>query len=96
MDIHLQETFCLRKFKLSRYIPELRTDLGNELLKVHRSYLKVIRSVTSKYNVHSISHITGGGILGNTKRVVPKDLKINIDWNAWKPNPIFTLIQTNR
>ncbi len=90
----LARSVLLRKFKLSRYIPELRTDLGNELLKVHRSYLKVIRSVTAKYNVHSISHITGGGILGNTKRVVPKDLKINIDWNAWKPNPIFTLIQT--
>jgi len=67
--------------------------LAKELLKVHRSYLKEIKLVTSRFRVHSISHITGGGILGNTKRVVPKNLKININWNSWKPNPVFSLIQ---
>jgi phosphoribosylformylglycinamidine cyclo-ligase len=67
--------------------------LSGELLKVHRSYLEVIKKVTSKFKVHSISHITGSGLLGNTKRVVPKNLKISIDWNSWKPNPIFGLIQ---
>lgn len=89
----LARKVLLRKYKLSAYIPELKNKLGSELLKVHRSYLSAIQKVTSKYKVHSISHITGGGIMGNTKRVVPKNLKIKIDWNAWKPNPIFGLIQ---
>ncbi len=89
----LARKVLLRKYKLSAYIPELKNKLGSELLKVHSSYLRAMQKVTSKYKVHSISHITGGGILGNTKRVVPKNLKIKIDWNAWKPNPIFGLIQ---
>ncbi|NOS84935.1 MAG: phosphoribosylformylglycinamidine cyclo-ligase, partial [Ignavibacteria bacterium] len=89
----LARNVLLKKYGLTKYIPELKSTLAKELLKVHRSYLKEIQSVTKKFKVNSISHITGGGILGNTKRVVPKHLKIKIDWNAWKPNPIFGLIQ---
>ncbi len=89
----LARKVLLKRYKLNQYIPGLKTTLAKELLKVHKSYLRVIQNLTSKYKVHSISHITGGGIIGNTSRVVPKGLKINIDWNTWKPNPIFTLIQ---
>ena len=89
----LARNVLLKKYSLTEYIPELKGSLAKELLKVHRSYLKEIQLVTKKFRVNSISHITGGGILGNTKRVVPKHLKININWNAWKPNPIFGLIQ---
>ncbi len=44
-------------------------------------------------NVKGISHITGGGIVGNTKRILPKDLKLKIDWNNWEVPAIFKLIQ---
>ena len=91
----LARKVLLRKYKLSSSINELGCKLGDELLKVHKSYLKIITDITSKFRVHSISHITGGGILGNTKRVVPSDLKINIDWNSWKRNPIFNFIQSS-
>ncbi|HPN39025.1 MAG TPA: AIR synthase-related protein, partial [Melioribacteraceae bacterium] len=37
--------------------------------------------------------ITGGGIIGNTKRVTPKNMSLKIDWNAWEVLPIFKLIQ---
>ncbi|HMS35345.1 MAG TPA: phosphoribosylformylglycinamidine cyclo-ligase [Ignavibacteria bacterium] len=66
---------------------------SQELMKVHRSYLNIIQSSLSKFKINSISHITGGGIAGNTKRVVPKEMKINIDWNSWKRPVIFDLIQ---
>ena len=92
----LARKVLLRKYKLSSSISELGCKLGDELLKVHKSYLKIITDITSKFRVHSISHITGGGILGNTKRVVPSGLKINIDWNSWKRNPIFNFIQFSR
>ncbi len=76
-----------------------RTDLRSgiipsiELMKVHRSYLNIIQSSLKKFKINSISHITGGGIKGNTKRVVPKELKISIDWTSWKRPLIFDLIQ---
>lgn len=89
----LARKVLLNKFKLTQYIDELGCTLGDELLKVHKSYLKPIQALTNKFKVSSISHITGGGILGNTKRVVPKNLNIRIDWNAWKPNPVFGFIK---
>ena len=46
-----------------------------------------------KFKIHSISHITGGGIEGNTKRVVPKNLKIKIDYDSWERPTIFDIIQ---
>ena len=45
-------------------------------------------------DVHAFSHITGGGILGNTMRVVPEGLSLNVDWNSWELPPIFELIKT--
>ncbi len=90
----LARKVLLKKIRLNEYIPELKTTLVKELLKVHKSYLKVIQSVLSKYKISSISHITGGGIIGNTMRVVPEGLKLNIDWNSWKRNKIFNLIQS--
>lgn len=89
----LARKVLLKKYSLNKYIPSLKGTLAKELLMVHRSYLNVIHKVTSKFKVHSISHITGGGILGNTKRVVPVNLKINVKWDAWEPKPIFSLIQ---
>jgi phosphoribosylformylglycinamidine cyclo-ligase len=89
----LARKVLLKKYKLTRKINILGTTLGNEFLKVHKSYLKPIQAVTKKIRVSSISHITGGGIVGNTKRVVPRNMKIKLDWNAWKPQPIFELIQ---
>ncbi len=43
--------------------------------------------------LNALSHITGGGILGNTKRVIPDGLNLNIDWTSWDSLPIFELIQ---
>ncbi|OGU35062.1 MAG: phosphoribosylformylglycinamidine cyclo-ligase [Ignavibacteria bacterium GWB2_35_6b] len=67
--------------------------IGQELLSVHKSYLKLIRVIKNNLKVNAFSHITGGGILGNTKRVVPEGLSMNIDWSAWQLPPIFELIK---
>jgi len=83
------------KKKLNQYHVELKNTVGDELLKVHKSYLKIIQSSLNNksFKINSISHITGGGIIGNTKRVVPKNLTISIDWDAWQRPFIFGLIQ---
>ncbi len=89
----LARTVLLEKFKIDEFIPELNSTLAEELLKIHRSYLKPILKILDKFEIHAMSHITGGGIIGNTKRVVPQNLNIEIDWNAWERPPIFNLIQ---
>lgn len=79
---------------LKRKYPGFKNTLGKELLRVHRSYLGIIQESLKRFKISSISHITGGGIAGNTSRVVPDELSISIDWNAWRPDPIFQLIRS--
>ena len=81
------------KKKLNIFYKEINNTIGLELLKVHKSYLKVIQSSLKSFKIKSISHITGGGIIGNTKRVIPKDKILDIDWTSWKRPFIFDLIQ---
>lgn len=79
--------------KLKNFIPELGHTLIDEFLKVHKSYLNIIQSSLKKFNIKSISHITGGGIVGNTSRVIPKDTSLSVDWDSWKRPYIFDIIQ---
>ncbi len=79
--------------KLKKRYPGMKLTLGKELLRVHRSYLSIIQKSVKNFSISSISHITGGGIEGNTSRVVPKELSILIDWKSWKRDRIFTLLQ---
>ncbi|MHB8906002.1 MAG: phosphoribosylformylglycinamidine cyclo-ligase [Melioribacteraceae bacterium] len=89
----LARKVLLEKFSVNDKHDSLQGTIGKELLKVHKSYLNLINELKEKISIHAFSHITGGGIIGNTKRVVPKDLHIKIDWNAWNVPPIFKLIQ---
>ncbi len=43
--------------------------------------------------VKGFSHITGGGIIGNTKRVIPDNLRLNVEWDEWEMPAVFRLIQ---
>jgi phosphoribosylformylglycinamidine cyclo-ligase len=89
----LARKVLLENYKLDQVVGELGCDLKTELLRVHKSYLNLIQKLLSSNHIKGFSHITGGGIIGNTKRIVPGNLKINIDWNSWKVPPIFELIK---
>ena len=85
------------RFSPTQYFDDLGMTLSEALLAVHTSYLPVIKPILQRPDshelVHGLSHITGGGIVGNTKRVVPKHLRLEIDWSAWELPPLFALIQ---
>ena len=66
--------------------------LGEALLKVHRSYLDAIQALIADDLAHGFAHVTGGGIVGNTMRIVPDGLGLEIDWEAWERPAIFELI----
>lgn len=72
---------------------ELNRTVGEELLQVHRSYLPVISALKRVEGVNGFSHITGGGIEGNTRRILPAGLKLDIDWENWERPSVFKLIQ---
>jgi phosphoribosylformylglycinamidine cyclo-ligase len=89
----LARKVLLDKFKLETYNDELKTSLGEELLRIHKSYLNIINLITSNIKVKGFSHITGGGIIGNTMRIIPEGLKLKINWQSWEVQSIFSLIR---
>lgn len=89
----LARTVLFNKYKVDEYVPELGMTVGEELLKVHRSYLNIVHPLVEKELINGISHITGGGIVGNTSRIVKPPFEMNIDWSSWERLPIFDLIQ---
>ena len=80
-------------YKIDDYINELGTTLSEELLKVHKSYLGLITELKKIKLVQGFSHITGGGIIGNTKRIVPNGLGLDVKWDSWERPSIYSLIQ---
>ncbi len=89
----LARKILLNKFSLNSIPKGFSVSLGSELLKIHKSYLKLITQLQRNITVKGFSHITGGGIVGNTIRIIPKGLSLNIFWENWKRPKIFNLIQ---
>jgi len=89
----LARKVLLEKYQVSDYIEELGQTLGDALLSVHRSYLDCLKPLFGQPGLHGLSHITGGGIVGNTSRLLPSGLKLAINWQAWNRPPIFNVIQ---
>jgi phosphoribosylformylglycinamidine cyclo-ligase len=75
-------------------LPESGTVLGDELLKVHRSYLKAITTLIAKKSLAAAAHITGGGITDNLPRVLPKGLAAAIQTKSWQVPPLFCMLRS--
>jgi phosphoribosylformylglycinamidine cyclo-ligase len=85
--------FGLGKYKVNDSTRQLKTTVGKELLKIHRSYLNPVLTVLRNHEIKGMAHITGGGIAGNLVRILPEKCKAIIDVQSWRPNPIFDFIQ---
>ena len=85
-------------FDVANYSPvkrlaRLKTTVGKELLKVHRSYLKPIQTLTEAGLFLGAAHITGGGITDNTPRMLPAGVEARIRRGSWPVLPIFELLR---
>ena len=67
--------------------------LADALLAVHRSYLQPIQTLIGSGLARGFSHVTGGGIEGNTSRILPDGLGLSVDYAAWDRPALFRLIQ---
>ncbi|MCM1149671.1 MAG: phosphoribosylformylglycinamidine cyclo-ligase [Butyricicoccus sp.] len=78
---------------LSEWSEELGCELGGELLRPTRIYVKPVLAALEAAEIHGISHITGGGFYENIPRCLPDGLRARIDKaSLWIP-PIFRMIQ---
>jgi phosphoribosylformylglycinamidine cyclo-ligase len=81
-------------YRPDQVLPELGIALSEELLKIHRSYLKPLRALTQSGFLLGAAHITGGGITDNTPRMLPKGLAARIDTASWRIPAIFELLRS--
>ena len=65
--------------------------VADVLLAEHRSYLPALRPVLDR--VHALAHITGGGLLENLDRALPKNLDAIIDTSSWEVPTVFRVLQ---
>jgi phosphoribosylformylglycinamidine cyclo-ligase len=75
------------------YIPDLGGQLGEELLKPTRIYVETVLNLRRDFPLSGICHITGGGLMDNLPRILPKSCRAVIYPDAWPTPPIFSLIQ---
>ncbi len=91
----LARTVLLRRFSVHDRPQTLGgATVGEAMLAVHRSYLACIQALAGGGWVHAFVHVTGGGIPGNTQRVIPEGLSFEVDYGAWERPALFRLIQS--
>ena len=91
----LARKVLLEKYHVDHYFEELDMTLAESLLSIHKSYLPTLDSILEKDWLHGISHITGGGMVENTHRVIEKGQDIEVNWDSWEWPEIFNMIQKN-
>jgi len=78
-------------------VPGLPKDvsLGRALLTPTRIYVKPILSALNAHPtaIKGLAHITGGGLLENVPRMLPKTLSAHIDVRTWAQPPVFQWLQ---
>jgi phosphoribosylformylglycinamidine cyclo-ligase len=74
-------------FTLVRQLLEREDYDGDDLLAPTRLYLDDVRRL--REHAHAFAHVTGGGIEDNLRRVIPDELELRIDWDAWERPPVF-------
>jgi len=78
---------------LGTYVPELQSPLGEVLLRPTRIYAKTVMSLVRDFDIKGMAHITGGGIEGNSVRILPGGAAMRVRRNAWQRPPIFDLFR---
>jgi len=67
--------------------------VAEELLRPSVIYAPAIRALCGEVEVHSIAHITGGGIGGNLNRVLSSSTDATVERGSWESPRIFGEIQ---
>jgi len=89
--------FKARRMKLTDTPRELGgKTLADALLEPTRIYVRPVIKLLSqcrKGQVRAMAHITGGGLVGNIPRVIPKGCNVILNKGSWPVPPVFGFLQ---
>ncbi len=89
--------FDMEGLGVDDFVDELDTTVGNALLTPTRIYARPVRKVLTHYRgqgvVSGIAHITGGGLRENLERILPANVRVDIQQDGWTVPPVFEWLQ---
>jgi len=74
------------------YVADVGNKIGAELMRPHRCYWPMLKTIVARGWVSGMAHITGGGIPGNLPRVLPRGIQAEVEMGSWPVPPIFTYL----
>lgn len=85
--------FDTAQLQIDSQLPELKQSIGETLLTPHLNYTKpVLHLLAKKIPIKGMAHITGGGLLENLPRILPKQCSVEIYKKTWPALPIFDVL----
>ena len=88
----VRKVFDVENADLGQYYGELGCELGEELLRPTKIYVRPVLAAVEAADVRGISHLTGGGFYENIPRCLPDGLCAKIEKKALRIPPIFPLL----
>ncbi|MBA7609509.1 Phosphoribosylformylglycinamidine cyclo-ligase [subsurface metagenome] len=85
--------FSKLKLTVEDYVPEIKNYVGEELLRIHRSYFPLLSPLRERGIIKGYAHITGGGFYDNIPRILPHNCSCIIDTSTWEKPPIFDFLK---
>jgi phosphoribosylformylglycinamidine cyclo-ligase len=86
--------FQKMRLKVSSRLPGSKTTVGEELLRVHKNYQPLLGKAPGGM-IKGLAHITGGGLIDNLPRILPKNSDAVIETKSWRVPRIFKILQQN-
>lgn len=74
--------------------PESGSSVGESLLTPTRIYVQSLLPLVAQDLVKGMAHITGGGLVENIPRMLPKRLAAEVDVGAWETPKVFRWLKT--
>jgi phosphoribosylformylglycinamidine cyclo-ligase len=86
--------FDKMRLKPSSPLPGSTITVGEELLRVHKNYQPLLAEVSVGV-IKGLAHITGGGLIDNLPRILPRNCDAVIETKSWRVPSIFQFLQKN-
>jgi phosphoribosylformylglycinamidine cyclo-ligase len=86
--------FDVLKLKVDTHIQEFGQTLGETLLTPTKIYSESIRALIRDLPILGLAHITGGGIVDNIVRIIPKACRVILKKHSWEIPPVFSFLQS--
>ena len=89
----IRKILSVNKIDLSDAIGGI--SLGEALIKPTKIYVKPLLELKEEISIKAMCHVTGGGIVENLPRVIPRHCSALIETNSWDWPPLFEWIRSS-